>query len=102
MSQNPIVEAVLFQLREEVPTEQFLEAAGEVQRWLEQQPGYLRRELAHSASGEWLDLVHWQSLDAAQQAAETIMAAAEGQRFVSLIEGESIRMMHLEQCRQFG
>jgi antibiotic biosynthesis monooxygenase (ABM) superfamily enzyme len=102
MSTQPILEVVLFKLAPGVDAAEFQAAATAVQSWLETVPGYIRRELAASAEGQWVDIVHWASLDEAMQAADAIMATPEGQAFGAMIEPTSIQMLHLAGVASFG
>jgi hypothetical protein len=57
----------------------------------------VRRELLRGDQGLWVDVVHWRSLSEALAAAEQFPTLPSAQVFGSLMDGESIRMMHLEQ-----
>lgn len=101
MTEPLVVEAVLFETVEGVSDAQFLAAADQIQQWLAQQPGYIRRELAHTGAGQWLDLVSWRSLDDAHQAAAQLLHQPEATSFLALIREESIQMHHLHQRRRY-
>jgi hypothetical protein len=70
-----IVEWAPFRSTPSVSDEVILARSEALQRdFLEQQPGYVRRELLRSADGLWVDLVYWKdqaSVDEAMRAAET-------------------------------
>ena len=92
---QPTIEIVLFQLAEGVSQDEFLNAAQNVESWLRQVSGFRRRELSRDAAGNWVDIVHWDSLEEAQKAAAEIMSTPEGQKFGGTIRGESIQMYHV-------
>lgn len=90
-----VLEIVLFQLAEGVSDAEFLTAARGVEPWLEQQPGFVKRQINRDSQGHWLDLIHWNSLEEAQAAAAQIMSKPEGQAFGATIKPESIQMFHM-------
>lgn len=89
-----------------VPTtdEEFLTAADAIQLELANQPGFADREIFRTTDGWWLDLIHWQSRDAAEAAMANVMAdkadpdsAAMG--FVSKIDPKSLKTFKMNQSR---
>ena len=92
---NETVEIVFFQLAEGVNEADFLTAAKGVEGWLQKAAGFRRRELNQDNAGNWVDIVYWDSLEQAQQAAAQIMEMPEGQLFGSKIAGETIKMYHM-------
>jgi hypothetical protein len=72
--QAPVLEMVLYRLQAVVTSETILALSDEIQEWLEEQPGYLRRELFMAEDGQWLDLVYWASMAEAVTASGQIYA----------------------------
>ena len=99
---QPTLEIVLFKLAESVSKDEFLSAARGVESWLSTVSGFQRRELSCDDSGNWVDMIYWDSLEEAQQAAAEIMSMPEGQQFGSKISGESIKMYHMQSVHQFA
>jgi hypothetical protein len=61
-----VVEWAPFQLADGVTEEQLLAASEMLQReFLARQPGFVRRELLRGRGGQWVDLVHWETAEAA-------------------------------------
>lgn len=100
--QQPTLEIVLFKLAEGVTEDDFLAAAQGVETWLVQVKGFQRRQLNRDEAGNWVDMVYWDSLEEAQQAAAKIMSTPEGQTFGSKILGESIQMYHMHSVHELN
>jgi len=97
MTARPTVEVVLLKLNSGVSDADFVEATAAMLPDLQSTPGFIRRELLKAEDGQWIDVIHWQSLPEALQAAETIMSWPNTQRFIQMIDPSSITMMHLDQ-----
>lgn len=91
---NHAVELVVFELNAGVSEDEFLAAVAQTERDLRQLSGYLDRELSRTEGGRWIDIVHWASLDDAHRAAEQIMTLPSGQLMGSMINFETIQMLH--------
>ena len=90
-----VLELVVFKLRDGVSREQFLGTDGGVSRWAREQPGFISRELSYDAEGDrWIDVVWWESMEAAQAAAERAMSSESCAPMFSLIDTESTLMLH--------
>lgn len=91
---DSVFEIVLYQIKPGVERNHLLAASAQAADWLRTRSGYLGRELLEDESGQWIDLVHWATMDDALTAAaafgETDVAAA----FMNTVDPESIRMMH--------
>jgi heme-degrading monooxygenase HmoA len=70
-----------------------LAAAHEAGVFLARQPGFVARRLARRPEGDWVDIVEWESLDAAKAAAQAFPAAPEAASFMQVIAKVS-RMTH--------
>ena len=96
MPETPIVEITEFRLVDAVDEETLREASDAIRADLESLPGFVRRELLRGPDGSWVDLVWWESRDAAESAVDAVMATATFERYFSLIDDDSIRMRHFE------
>lgn len=101
MSQ-PTLEVVLFRAKAGVSDAQVLHSSAQIQRWLENAQGYLKREVSKGDDGQWVDIVHWRSLAEAQQAAQQLMADPAAADLMSFIDPENVTLLHVEQRQQFG
>lgn len=92
---NLTLEVVLFELKEGVDEAEFLTAAKQIEPWLKEVGGFIKRDLYKGDGDEWVDIIHWASREEALQAAEKIMSLPEGQAFGSKIKESSIKMLHI-------
>lgn len=100
METRPVVEIVLFRLREGVSHEDLLQAADALMPDLRRMSGYIKRELLCGASGQWVDLVYWRSLNEALAAAEQFKTLSSARPFNAMIEPPS-RMLHVLRLRHY-
>ncbi len=64
------MEVVRFRLRPGSTAEEWLEAAARISVWLKTQPGFRMRSLSQTEDGEWIDMLCWESTEAACAAGE--------------------------------
>ncbi len=99
---NTIVEIAQFRLATGVNDKDFLQEAEVVQKnFLEKQGGYIDRELLKDKDGQWVDILHWNSMEEAQKAAEVMMSDPATQSFMQKIDPSSVKMLHLEQVKKY-
>lgn len=91
---DQVIEAVTFRLLPQIDEATFVAAVAQSTPFLERQPGFLRREIGVTVDGEWSDIVHWASLDAALRAARAFNAAPETRAFNACLERGSVQMRH--------
>lgn len=92
-----VVELAIFKLKEGVTREQLLETVDAVSEWARRQPGFVSRDLTYSAQDDtWIDVVWWESLDAAHAAAEAAMTSESCAPMFGLIDLEATQMIHGE------
>lgn len=93
---SPCLEIVSFALASGHDAASLTARAKAIMPWLEKQPGFVARTLVGpDEGGRYLDIVRWQSLTEAQQAAEKAMAEPAFGPFMEAIDGASVRMQHL-------
>lgn len=99
---NLIVEIAQFKLAAGVSDEDFLHEAEVAQKnFLEKQSGYIDRELLKDKDGQWVDILHWNSIGEAQKAAEVMMTDPATQGFMQKIDPSSVKMLHLELIKKY-
>jgi len=99
---NLIVEIAQFKLAAGVSEKDFLREAEAVQKnFLEKQSGYIDRELLKDKDGGWTDILHWNSMEEAQKAAEVMMSDPGAQGFMQKIDPSSVKMLHLELIKKY-
>ena len=94
MQNGLTVELVTFKLIEGADEAAFLAAADAVMADIRRLPGYVNRELLKSDDGQWIDVVHWRSRDAALAAAELFNTLPSAQAFGAFLDFDSITMLH--------
>src|SRR5689334_7511756 len=90
------IEIVIFQLKPDVAAEDFQTAVDETTALLKVQAGFISRTVGKSESGEWLDILYWDAVDAAKKAASVFQTEAAGQRFSSYLDLQKIQVYYLE------
>ncbi|MBI4085339.1 MAG: hypothetical protein HY432_02420 [Candidatus Liptonbacteria bacterium] len=104
MNKNAIVEIAQFKLVAGVSEKDFLQEAEVVQNnFLEKQRGYgyIDRELLKDKDGQWVDILHWNSMEEAHKAAEVMMSDPATQDFMQKIDPSSVKMLHLEVVKKY-
>ena len=90
-----VIELALFKLKPDVTEDQFQEVLHGSSRWFAGQPGFVRRRHGTGEEGR-MDLVEWESMAAANAAAERFPSAPETQTFMAAIDPGSVVMRHFE------
>jgi len=93
---TPVTEVVLFQLKETITDADFLKEAAVTQAWVEQQEGYISRELLKTEDGQWIDTVRWTALEHAENAAAEMMQTEHCMPFMSMIDETQMQMWHFQ------
>lgn len=91
---TPVLELVSFRLATDLAPDAFVALAKATEPVLRRQPGYVSRKLVHAPDGAWTDIVEWESLAAAQEAARTILSDPAFTPFVAAIDMGSVSMAH--------
>ena len=87
-----IVEVARFKLKEGADENTFLAAekalaAGQIR----QQPGFISREAAKGENGEWVIILHWESLAEAEAWSPKFMQDPNGQAFAAQLDFSSMK-----------
>ena len=100
MSKNLIVEIAQYKLATGVDEQDFLKEAEIVQKdFLEKQNGYIDRELLKSEDGQWVEILHWNSMEEAHKAAEVMAQDPVALVYMQKIDLTSLKMLHVEQIK---
>ncbi len=91
----PAIEIGIFRLKDGVSREEFLKVAAQTQPVIEAFAGYISRELSEGENGEWVDLVHWESMEQAHAAGETAMQDPALAPLFQAIDPQSVQMRHV-------
>ncbi len=102
MNEDKVLELVVFQLKNGVTDEAFLETTGAANDWIKTQPGYISEDLVLSDDGgTWIEVVWWNSLAEAKAAAEKAMTSEACTPMFSKIQFEGIVMHHAYRSLHF-
>jgi hypothetical protein len=88
------IEVVIFQVRPTVARADFLQAVEETTALLKTQEGFLSRTVSQAESGEWLDILSWESIDAAKSAAAVFQTDPAGKRLSDYLNGEHFQVFY--------
>lgn len=83
------IELVRFRLQPDKTREQWLSANEAITAWVQEQPGFRFRSLSESDDGEWIDMVYWESREAAETAGKKFGEEMIG-HCMSLVADDSI------------
>jgi hypothetical protein len=98
-SDGRVLELVVFKLDEGVSRAEFLATNDAVSAWISRQPGFVSRDLSYDADGDrWVDVLWWETMEAARTAAELAMTSEACAPMFSLIDMESTLMVHAERA----
>ena len=90
-----VIELAKFKLRAGVSDEAFLLAENNIRSGrINQQPGYLGREIGRGENGEWLIVIRWETAEQAVAWTPVFMQDPHGQAFASLLDFASMRQEH--------
>lgn len=90
-----VIELVTLRSKPGIADGDFLRASNATTKFLLRCKGFLRRRLARSDAGEWLDYLEWESLEDANAAAAQFNRAPETREFNDAIEADSVSMQIL-------
>lgn len=90
---STVIEVVLFASKPDATPARVRAAAGALAPVLAQLDGFISRELAYDGS-RWVDIVHWRDMDSALAASRAVATLPACQPFFSLIDPQSITMLH--------
>ncbi len=90
---SEVIEVVRFKLAAGVSPQDFLVLDQAVERQhVAQQPGFLRRESASAAGGEWLVIVHWASARDADASMASFASAPAAAAFMKGLDVNTMTM----------
>jgi heme-degrading monooxygenase HmoA len=96
MSTEFILELAIGKTKAEISREDYLQAATDFEADLRGMPGFRGRQLLAGADNLWVDLVAWDSLEDALQAAQAFQNIPSALPMIQMLEAETVRMYHLE------
>ena len=89
-----VCEIAMFRLRPGVDRERLLMESDRVGNWLRQRSGFVGRELLEDETGQWVDLIRWETMEDAMSAFAEFEQDPEMNDFISLLDPDSMQMLH--------
>ena len=96
MSNSPVYEVAIGRLKEGVSREDYLHVTELVEADLRKMSGFLSRHLLAGEDGLWIDLVRWNSMEEALEAAEIFPTLPSAQPMEAMLDFSSVKMYHME------
>jgi hypothetical protein len=98
-----VLELVIFKLKDGATRDELLATVGGVTGWAKAQPGFVSRDLRYSESeDQWIDVLWWDSLEAAEVAADAALSSDSCAPMFELIDMDSTVMLHGEPAEAGG
>jgi len=89
------IEFAKFKLRTGVSDQVFLEAERHIRAGkIQQQQGYLGREIGHGENGEWFVVIRWESAADGAAWSPIFMQDPQGQAFAACLDFSTMRQDH--------
>lgn len=97
-----VVEMAQFKTKTGVADDEVLAASQEAHDgFLAVHKGFVSRELLKSDNGEWVDIVHWETMEDATAAMQGFLGHASTKKFEDVIDPTTVKMMHLVVARTY-
>ncbi|MBD0382164.1 hypothetical protein [Paenibacillus sedimenti] len=92
------MEVVSYRLKQEVSTETFMGHVNQLQKALNEVTGFVKREVFfNTEKGVWVEIVEWESPEAAKQGEAKIMQETFMVEAMALIDESTIQMHMVKQ-----
>ena len=91
-----IVEIAQLKLVKGTDPKAFVRATEATHPFLQKQPGYVDRELLKLTDDQWVDLVHWKTLDEAKAAGKALMRDPSCRDFVKMLDPQGTKVLYHE------
>ena len=97
MNEKPtVIELVLFNVNEGVSLEKAKIILNKLNEIVRKQKGFISRKTAIAKEGQFLDLVYWTDLNAAEKASEILLKNEEAAKVFSIIKQDNLLFKHFE------
>ena len=90
------LEVVIFQVRPTVARADFLQAVEETTALLKTQEEFLDRIVSQAESGEWFDILSWESIEAAKAAVAMFQTNPVEKCFSDYLDGEHFQVFYTD------
>ena len=99
---NSTIELVSFKLKVDADEKLFKEIQPQLNSWVKRQKGFYYRTLIKEENGQFSDIVHWASEDAAKAANEKFMQQDFASAMMALVDADSVKMRHTQSLSEIG
>ena len=89
-----VIEIVIYATKEGVIESDHIKKAARITQLLANFDGFVSRHFTREANGKWIDLVYWQDMSSAMNAADTFTTLPESQEYLADIDEKDIQFMH--------
>lgn len=90
-----VVEIAIARAKEGVTKEELMATVEAVSQWAKRQPGFISRDLTYSETDAmWIDVIWWESLEAAEAAAQAAMTSDACAPMFAVIDLENTQLLH--------
>lgn len=93
---STVIELVLFNVNEGISLEEAKVALNNINEIVGKQKGFISRKTAITKDGQFLDLIYWTDLNAAEKASEILLKNAEVAKVFSIIKQDDMLFKHFE------
>ncbi|NER52217.1 MAG: hypothetical protein F6J92_37365 [Symploca sp. SIO1A3] len=98
-----VIELVIFKINPGINIADFQKAAERSTKALQKMDGFLHRKISVSdTKEEWADIVYWRDMNSALKAAKVFAKEPEAQEFIDMLDGKTIKMLHLNVIHDTG
>lgn len=98
MNTQIVTEIVSFTIAPGITDEDFMQRVHKLEENFHKTlPGYIDSELAKGKDGQWIMLMHWESLEQVKQASKLMMQTPSTEDFRSALDPKSVKIVLLDQ-----
>ena len=94
-------EIVVFRLQPTITQADFLKAVDETTDLLKTQHGFISRNVSLTDSGEWLDILSWESIEDAKAAVTIFQTEPAGKHFSEYMDPHQIQVFYAKTVVEF-
>ena len=98
---NLTLELVQFKTKDGIDEDSFLNASEGIMEDVKKLSGFVSRDLVKGTDRLWFDIVYWNSLSEAQEAAKKFFEHPSCLKYFQFIDESSVNVMHLERIHNF-
>lgn len=91
------LEIAIYKIKEGVSDANFMRMSSEMEEnFAKKQEGFIKRTFAKSESGDWVDVIYWETMSDATKASEAAMKSPACAPMFEVLDGSSVKMYHFD------